>query len=137
MDDDTMRIFGAPAGSGADVTEKYPIEVIVQPGSDWRAWLRREDEAPCCYEILWYARRVQPDEVWYGKEILDMICEVLDDVVVDNIGERMFANWDDPIFAPRKDAVARLERQLRVCVESSLFELAPGLDPETGERTDG
>ncbi len=117
--------------------KEYPIEVIVQPGKDWRAWLRGKDDAPCAWEFVWYARRVQPDEIWYGKEILDMICEALDEMTVDNIGDRMFASWDDQIFEPRKNAIARFERELHRYISSSLFELAPGLDPETGERTDG
>lgn len=121
--------------------QQYPIEVIVRPGPEWVAWPRGKDEEPQESEFIWRARRIRTSEIWDPEAVLDMVCEEIEQAAIDAAADDMvtnwFANWNDRICTTRKEALATFERALDACIDAAMFELAPGLDPKIGERTDG
>lgn len=117
----------------------YPIRVLVYYGRDWYA--RPSDDPPGERAVVWWARSVSVCDVadisgaWLQSCIESRECEY----APTDGKPYVFADWDDAL-TERIVTREELDRQFRALVErcfgSLVYELAPGLDPETGRVED-
>ena len=118
--------------------KKYPIAVIVETGKSWRAWPQWSVDEPGDGQVAWWAREVTPSDVCDGAALVDAIADCLSDVAFDNAGVRMVGDWDDEVnLVSAQDGAGD---DLLACVDKAfrlgVLELAPGLNPITGEKED-